>query len=290
MPDQAYDLRRLATHREQADSPCCVDRPPLLVVTGGKGGVGTTTVALNLAAALAESGKRTLLVDADPRGGDLAILCGIETRHTLADVIARRRTWNEAACSGPSGVRVIVGQPDWQDGSNSAIAAGRMLERLNDQDLLGDIVVIDAGNGVAGISRHVYRVANAVVMVTTADPASVAGAFAAIRAISSQLGHIGSAAPFYSLVNMTPRARVAETAHYRLARTCRRILGIELRSAGHLAIAQAAERKSQVATIGLNLQVSLADTVRRVFAAEPLSKWRKRIKFNGAPLKLSPNT
>ena len=57
MLDQAHDLRRLATHYNRAESPRCGGRPALVVVAGGKGGVGTTTVALGLAASVAKVGR-----------------------------------------------------------------------------------------------------------------------------------------------------------------------------------------------------------------------------------------
>ena len=286
MLDQAYDLRRLATHCNRAETPGSGDRPALVVVAGGKGGVGTTTVALGLAAALAESGRRTLLVDADSRGGDVAVICGIEERYTLADVLTGRRTWNEAVHAGPAGVGVVVGQRGWHDSRNPAAVAGHLLEQLNRQD--SELVVIDAGNVFDGVMPHVCREANALVMVTTGDVASVVGAFAGIKALT-QLSesswhretppHCNGGAlrtsrqlpPLYLLLNMAATARVAEIVYYRLARTCRRVLGIELYSAGRLAMARCASTNSRGNTIGLNLQVALADTIRGVSAVEVLS-------------------
>ncbi len=281
MVDQAHDLRRLATHSNGAESPGCSDRPALVVVAGGKGGVGTTTVALGLAAALAESGRRTLLVDADSRGGDAALMCGIEERYTLADVLAGRRTWKDAICAGPRGVGVVAGQRGWHDGRNPAAAAGHLLEQLDRQDLHAELVLIDAGNVLDGVVPHVCREANAVVMVTTGDVASVVGAFAGIKTLVSG-SNPGGWPPLYLLVNMAPTARVAETVYYRLARTCRRVLGIELQSAGCLALARRPGRNSGCGVIGLNLQVRLADTMRGVSVAEGLASWQRHVEFNGA--------
>ena len=75
MSDQADKLRQLVIDT----APARGDRmlPPTIVVTGGKGGVGATTVAINLAAALAEHGRRTVLVDAAPNA-DVAQLLGID--------------------------------------------------------------------------------------------------------------------------------------------------------------------------------------------------------------------
>ncbi|MGA7702795.1 MAG: P-loop NTPase [Thermoguttaceae bacterium] len=272
MLDQAHDLRRLATRRSGAESLRCDGRPAMVVVVGGKGGVGTTTVALSLATA-AKAGRRTLLVDADSRGGDLALVCGIEERYTLADVLAGRRTWNEAVCPGPAGVAVVVGQRGWHDGRNPAAAAGHLLEQFDRQDIAAKLVVIDAGNRLDGAAAQLCREANAVVMVTSGEAAAVVGAFAGIKALAAASN--GSRRPaLYLLVNMAPSARIAETVYYRLARTCRRMLGIELQSAGRLGIARRANKNSKnsrSSAIGLNLQVDWADTVRGVLVVEGLA-------------------
>jgi flagellar biosynthesis protein FlhG len=271
MLDQAHDLRRLATRCNRAETPHCNARPALVVVAGGKGGVGTTTVALALAAAAAKAGRRPLLVDTDSRGGDVALTCGIEERYTLADVLAGQCTWNEAVCHGPAGVGVLVGRRGWHDNRNPAAAAGRLLEQLDHQDLATDLVVIDAGNRSDGVTPHICREATAVVIVSSGDVASVVGAFAAIKALLAASHNRDRRPPLYLLVNMARGRRVAEIVYYRLARTCRRLLGIELQSAGHLRLARRGSPNSKPGIIGLNLQVNLADTIRGVSVAKALS-------------------
>jgi flagellar biosynthesis protein FlhG len=286
MPDQAYDLRRLATHCHHAVAPRRSARPVLAVVAGGKGGVGTTTVAIGLAAAVARTGKRTLLIDADARGGDVGLLCGIEQQHTLADVLAGRRTWAEATCAGPEGVRLVVGQRGWQECGSAAANAGHLLEQMDRESLAADVVVIDAGSSLYGVMPHVCHEANAVLLVTTSDAAAVVDTFATIKMLMGRqecpprqggwpnyLSHQESCrAPCYVLVNMAATAGVAKTVYYRLARTCRRVLGTDLHSAGHLPKARLSAKNVGHDTIGLNLQVSFTDTLRGVFAADALLK------------------
>ena len=275
MLDQAHDLRQLATRCQPAETPCCRRRPALVVVAGGKGGVGTTSVAIGLATAVAKTGRHSVLIDADSRG-DVALLCGVEERYTLADVLAGRRTWTEALCTGPTSVKVIVGQRGWQDGRNPTAAATHLIEQLNRQPLPAELAVIDAGNRLDGPMPHLCGKADALVMVTTGDVASVVGTFASIKAVvqsrdyeETPLHRHGGG--LFLLVNMASSARVAEIVYYRLARTCRRVLGVELQSAGRLRIARRTAKKSWADTIGLNLQVALADTLRGVSAAGLLS-------------------
>jgi len=65
-------------------------QPRTIAVTGGKGGVGKTTVAVNLALALAKAGQKVLLLDADTDLANVSLLVGLYPERTLADVIAGR--------------------------------------------------------------------------------------------------------------------------------------------------------------------------------------------------------
>ena len=82
-------------------------RPRLLAVDRGRD-VGTTTMAIRLATTLAQAGRRTLLVDADPRGGD-ADASAAEERHTLADLLAGRHNWAEVIAAASGGIQLVAG-------------------------------------------------------------------------------------------------------------------------------------------------------------------------------------
>ncbi len=274
MPDQAYDLRQMTNRRERCESPRCA-RPALVAVAGGKGGVGTTTVALNLAATAVKAGCRTLFLDADSQGGgDASVLCGIEERHTIGDVLAGRHTWDEATQAGPRGVGLIAGQRGWPDRDGSpALAAERLLERLSTENLGADLVVIDVGHALGGVARRVCRGADAAVLVTTCDAAAVVDTFAAMKAMP-QFEH------WHVVVNRAPAANVAVMVHARLAQTCRRMLGIELPSAGLMAAICAFEENRTGEPIQLNLQTTTTDNVRGESAAEMLLRWRRHAEIN----------
>ena len=76
-------------------------RPRKIVVSAGKGGVGTTTVAVNLAVALGRMAAERFCVDADLSGADATWLCGVEVCETIADVLSGRRTVHEVLRPGP---------------------------------------------------------------------------------------------------------------------------------------------------------------------------------------------
>jgi flagellar biosynthesis protein FlhG len=193
-----------------------------MVVTGGKGGVGATTVALNLAVALTHAGCRTALVDAAPYA-DIAHLAGIDNSggQCLDDVIAGTCEITEALHSGPAGIGVLAGRaasPESPD--RSPRAADRLLSRLPALAAHVDAVVIDSGNGMTPWSRAFWQRAGLVLLVTTPDDTAVMDAYATIK----RLGTDDGAADIRVLVNQCDDAAAAADAQRRIADACRRFL------------------------------------------------------------------
>lgn len=232
MHDQAADLRELV-RRGVAPRPTARSLPPTLVVVGGgKGGVGTTTVAVNLAVALAGQHGRTALVDADPRGGDVAALLGIDERYTLADVLQSRLTVDEALESGPAGLWVLPAAWAESDVLEAPAAAHeRLFAQLEDLGRRVDFLLIDVGNAPDPLARRFWQAADRVLMVTTPEVASVMNAYASIKALASGR----KSGPIHTLVNRASGGRAAREVHARLGRACLRFLALTPTGMGYLA-------------------------------------------------------
>ena len=248
MRDQANHLRQLV--RDCATPlPAAQSRPGLAVVSGGKGGVGTTTVAVNLAVEMAQKGLRTVLVDANPNAGDVAALCRLEERYTLADVLSGRRTVREVLQPGPATVGVLPGVwglerlSDFPD-----VAIERLLQGLFGLGEKTDLILLDAGNTPNGLMRRLWREADLNLIVTTPETLAILDTYAIIKVLC------GDEKPdsLYTLVNQAASATEADGVHSRLAQACQRFLGIELHQAGRLppdlAIAAAGRASEPFAT------------------------------------------
>lgn len=98
--DQALELRRLVERRQLSTSPPTPSRARSIAVTSGKGGVGKSHLALNLAVALAEQGLRVCLLDGNLGLGSLDLLCGVNGYWNLAHVITGCGNWRTSCWRG----------------------------------------------------------------------------------------------------------------------------------------------------------------------------------------------
>ena len=221
--DQAERLRELARRGRR--------RARVVAVTSGKGGVGKTNLAVNLAVAAASRGRSTLLLDLDLGLANVDILLNLSPRHTLAHVLAGGRSLSDIILPGPGGVRVVPGA----SGVPKLADLGRegreeLLRELTDLEAGADLVILDTG---AGISRNVIAFASAadeVVVVATPEPTSILDAFAAIKVLSREdaLGKVRL------VVNQCSGRAEAEAVSARITSACRQFLQLPVERMGYV--------------------------------------------------------
>jgi flagellar biosynthesis protein FlhG len=229
MSDQADGLRELV--RSRAGPPV---RAPVktrsLVFTSGKGGVGTSNLALNLAVALGELGQRVVLVDADLGLANLDLLCGLTPNYDLGDVLTGSVLLSDAVIDGPAGVRFLPGAhgmrtlPDILGDGPARVAS-----ELAGLEAGSDFLIVDAGSGLGSGIATLAAAADEVVVVTTPEPTGVADAHATIGRFKRLAGVRLRAA-----VNQATSAVEADDVLARLAVTSRQFLGAVVTPLGHV--------------------------------------------------------
>ena len=180
-PDQAQGLRE----------PLAAPQKPVRVVavTGGKGGVGKTTISVNLAVALAASGRRTLLLDADLGLANVDVLLGLTPSYTLADVVDGRCDVEDTIIDGPRGLAIAPaasGRRRMADlGPAEHVGLVRAFSELK-RDL--DVMVVDTAAGLSDSVMTFAQAAQEVIVVVCNEPASITDAYALIKLLSHERG------------------------------------------------------------------------------------------------------
>ena len=179
MVDQAAELRNLVSQASRDTHVSCGPRPRLVVFSGGKGGVGVTTLAINVAISLVDQGLRVVLVDADLYRADVATLCQLPERGHVGDILSARRDIHEVLERGPGGILVVPGvwAPDHEI-PFSQHAQHRLVRQIQSLGRHADVVLIDVGSASAEAVQRFWFGADEVVLVTTPDSVSVMDCYA----------------------------------------------------------------------------------------------------------------
>lgn len=160
------------------------NRTKFISVTSGKGGVGKTCFAINLAVSLSQKGFNTFLLDADMGMANIDILMNLRSEYTIKDVIDNNINIMEAVVDGPGGVNVIPGGSGFKDLANIDVwKFNKLLNNFNELEKYADYVIIDTGAGIANNVINFLLASNEVLVITTPEPHSITDAYALIKTI-----------------------------------------------------------------------------------------------------------
>lgn len=156
----------------------------IIAVGGGKGGIGKSLVSANLGVALAQSGQRVLLVDADLGGANLHTCLGVaQPSATLSDFLLKPKAQLEEV-SIPTGVpnlALVAGAQDSLDAANVKYAQKqKLLKALQQQPV--DYLVLDLGAGTSFNTLDFFLVADHGVLVVLPEPTSIENAYRFVKA------------------------------------------------------------------------------------------------------------
>jgi MinD-like ATPase involved in chromosome partitioning or flagellar assembly len=225
--DSLADQKGFMTDRTSA--PQARRQPRTLAITGGKGGVGKTSVAINLALTLARDGSKVLLLDGDTDLANVSIMLGRYPQRTLADVITGSSSLQDIIMTADYGLDIVPGASGVDQCIDmEASASLRVLKALSQLEKRYDYVITDTASGLQPTGMHMIAAAELACVVVTPDPASLTDAFSLIKLLVRR----GYRRTPSILVNMAQGASQARTVFQRLEGAAQRHLGISLHYLG----------------------------------------------------------
>ncbi len=201
----------------------------VIAVTGGKGGVGKTSVSVNLAIALAQAGREVLLLDGDLGLANVDVLLGLTPKGTLEQVIRGEVQLREVIVQTGRGVSVVPAASGISRMAElSTVEHAALIREFNQLPDNYDVLVVDTAAGIAGSVRSFTQAAQHVLVVLRNEPASLTDAYALIKVLHRE-HHINH---FKVLVNMTQDLAEADGLFRRLQAVTDRYLHVQLSHVG----------------------------------------------------------
>mgnify|MGYP004618962971 FL=1 len=183
--DQAERLRNIIKKQELPP----VQKPvaKVITVTSGKGGVGKSSLSVNLAIQLSRMGKRVVIFDADFGLANIEIMLGLHPRYNLADMMYRGKTLNDIITYGPENVGFISGGSGIQELANlSREQVVTLIQKLNELDEFADVVIVDTGAGISDTVLEFVAASEEVLLVATPEPTSITDAYALLKTLNKK--------------------------------------------------------------------------------------------------------
>jgi flagellar biosynthesis protein FlhG len=200
-----------------------IKRPRVIAVTSGKGGVGKTNLAVNLAVSLRMFGVNVLLLDADVGLGNVDVLLGLDVRYDLRDVLLHGRPLDHAIVDGPRGLKILPG-------ASGVEAMTTLTEQQLDSFFAQlaefcsnmDIVVVDTAPGISASVISCLLAADDVLLVTNPEPTAITDAYALLKVMSRRPAARSKTVSV--IMNRTGRQEEGLRSYDRLREAARRFL------------------------------------------------------------------
>ena len=257
------------------------DHAPWIAVAGGKGGVGKTLIAINLAIQVARAGYRTLLVDLDPGLANVDVQLRLHSRWTVEDLPSGICTPHQAFLDGPGGIKVLVGRSgSTRLASGDDRAIEEVLKAVHQAARGFDVVICDTGSGIGPAVIKTAGRADLVLAVTSPDPSAITDTYALCKVLHTE----GMGLPGLVVNTAASREQAMRTAG-KLRSVCKKFLSRELHLVGWLPLDEAircsAAEQRPFAVLGsgpatADLQALVAGTLSALPRLPARSRARRR--------------
>ena len=201
----------------------------VISVASGKGGVGKTLTAVNIAVSARRMGKSVLILDGDLGLSNVDVVLGLQARYNIFDIIEERVSLKEIIIECPLGIHVIPsGSGISQLTELTRLQRVQLMEQIAGIDQNYDLLIIDTGAGISSGVLHLNAMADKIIVVTTPEPHAMTDAYAFIKVMHEEYGRSNACL----LVNMVKSKDEGQMISSRICEVARKFLKVEVEQLG----------------------------------------------------------
>jgi len=196
--DQAQQLRNVIKAKNQNN----IKAARVITITSGKGGVGKSNLAVNLAIQLRKQGKRVIILDADFGLANIEVMFGVIPKYNLSSLIYHGKSMKEIITPGPMEIGFI-------SGGNGVLGLNNLyrdqimylVKNIGELNELADVIIVDTGAGVSDQVLEFVLASPEVLLVTTPEPSSLTDSYSLLKALYRNPNFIESGTTIHVVAN-----------------------------------------------------------------------------------------
>lgn len=276
--DQAEKLRNVVKQKRQDHKP----NARVITITSGKGGVGKSNVAVNLAVQMQKMGKRVLVFDADFGLANVEVMFGAISKYNLSDVIYHGKSIRQIISEGPIGIGFISGGTGITGLNDLAQNQVMYLTKsLAELDEMADIILIDTGAGISNNVLEFVMASPEVLLVTTPEPSSLTDSYSLLKALYKNPRFDRFNTRISVLANRVSSIEEGKTVFDKLNSVVTQFLQGELFYAGMIPQDVALERAvRQQKTVSIQAPMSKSARAFEMMASNILNNEQKQVRIS----------
>lgn len=179
--DQAQQLRNVIKKQNQKNIS---NSARVITVTSGKGGVGKSNVAVNLAIQFRKMGKKVIIFDADFGLANVEVMFGAIPKFNLSDLVYHDKEIDEIITEGPMEIGFISGGSGIIGLNNlTREQIAYLIKCMEELSAMADVIIVDTGAGISDNVLEFVIASPEVLLVTTPDPSSLTDSYSLIKAL-----------------------------------------------------------------------------------------------------------
>jgi flagellar biosynthesis protein FlhG len=239
-----------------------------IAITSGKGGVGKTNLAANLAIALQQSGERVLVFDADLGLSNVDVLLGLVTRYNIQHVLSGHKRLRDIIVEGPHGIKILPASSGVQEMTHlDEFQRLKVLEEFESYQGEIDTLIIDTGAGISSNVAFFCVAAQTIIVVLSPEPTALTDGYALIKVLFTKYQE----KEFKVLINSAGSAAEALQVFKRLALAAERFLQVSLDYLGFIPKDEAVQK-------AVRMQKSFLDIYPESIASKNIVQIAEKIR------------